>query len=266
MLDGAQAGDRLRRHRRARRCCRSTATSRRRSSSRPTAAPTISLSSPAHDDDPFARYEAMQQLMLDTLLARDRRPARTGHEPVIEAVPRDARPIRRSIRPSSPRRCWCRPRAFIGDQMTEVDPEAIHAAREALRGAIWAASSEPLWRDAYAATAANRFELSPAAKGARRLRTVALGYLMAARRRRRAGAGAAPVRRGRQHDRPAGRARRARQRRRAGARGRARRLLRALPGQRAGHRQMVHHPGARRRATTRCRRSMRLAAPSRFHA
>ena len=33
---------------------------------------------------------------------------------------------------------------------------------------------------------ANRFELSPAAKGARRLRTVALGYLMAAGARRRA--------------------------------------------------------------------------------
>ncbi|NWO96564.1 hypothetical protein GY976_25880, partial [Escherichia coli] len=39
----------------------------------------------AHDDDPFARYEAMQQLMLDTLVA-----AVTGgrgeHGAVIEAV------------------------------------------------------------------------------------------------------------------------------------------------------------------------------------
>ena len=56
--------------------------------------------------------------------------------------------------------------------------------------------------------AANRYEYNPAAKGARRLRTIALGYIMAARRRRRAGARQAPVRRGRQYDRPAGRARR----------------------------------------------------------
>ena len=33
-------------------------------------APPTSPSSSAHDDDPFARYEAMQQLMLDTLVAR----------------------------------------------------------------------------------------------------------------------------------------------------------------------------------------------------
>jgi aminopeptidase N len=62
--------------------------------------------------------------------------------------------------------------------MDKVDPEAIHRARERLRTAL-GRSLEPQWRAAYAATAANRFELSPAAKGARRLRSVALGYLMA---------------------------------------------------------------------------------------
>ena len=36
--------------------------------SRPTAAPADLAFLSAHDDDPFARYEAMQQLMLDTLL------------------------------------------------------------------------------------------------------------------------------------------------------------------------------------------------------
>ena len=40
----------------------------------------------AHDDDPFARYEAMQQLMLDTLLARDRLGDRPDHGPVVDAV------------------------------------------------------------------------------------------------------------------------------------------------------------------------------------
>jgi aminopeptidase N len=68
--------------------------------------------------------------------------------------------------------------AYIGDHMLIVDPDAIRAARESLRRRL-AEGLEGQWRDAYAANAANRFEYSPAAKGARRLRTVALGYLMA---------------------------------------------------------------------------------------
>jgi len=83
--------------------------------------------------------------------------------------------------------------AFIGDQTAEVDPEAIHTARESLRGDLGRVL-EPLWREAYAAAAADRFELSPAAKGARRLRTVALGYLMAS------GAADAPALAREQHD------------------------------------------------------------------
>jgi aminopeptidase N len=68
--------------------------------------------------------------------------------------------------------------AFVGDQMLVVDPDAIHAARQKLRAEL-GGQLETLWRAAYAANAANRYEYSPAAKGARRLRTVALGYLMA---------------------------------------------------------------------------------------
>ena len=41
-------------------------------------------------------------------------------------------------------------------------------------------SGKSTWREAYAACCANRYELSPAAKGRRRLRTVALGYISAA--------------------------------------------------------------------------------------
>jgi aminopeptidase N len=70
--------------------------------------------------------------------------------------------------------------AFIGDQMTIVDPEAIHAAREALRLRL-GQELENRWRSLYSETSgANKFDLSPAAKGARRLRSVALSYLFAA--------------------------------------------------------------------------------------
>jgi aminopeptidase N len=130
----------------------------------------------AHDDNAFARYEAMQQLMLDTLLAKiEGRSA--DHRPVIEAVRKtledpalDAAFVAEAvILPSE---------GFIGDHMSIVDPEAIRTEREALRVALGAGLIAQ-WQAAYAATSANRFEYSPAAKGARRLRTVALGYLMA---------------------------------------------------------------------------------------
>jgi aminopeptidase N len=131
----------------------------------------------AHDDDPFARYEAMQQLMLDTLIASVLAgPA--DHAPVIEAV-------RETLANSALDRAFVAEavllpsEAYIGDRMSEVDPEAIHKAREALRADVGRAL-ESLWRGAYAETTADRYEYSPAAKGARRLRTIALGYLMAA--------------------------------------------------------------------------------------
>jgi aminopeptidase N len=145
----------------------------------------------AHDDDPFARYEAMQQLMLDTMIASIRAGA-ADHGPVIEAVREtltnqglDAAFVAEAVLLPS--------EAFIGDQMKTVDPEAIHSAREALRADL-GRGLESLWRSAYAANAAKRYQYSPAAKGARRLRTIALGYIMAA------GAPDAPELAGRQHD------------------------------------------------------------------
>ena len=130
----------------------------------------------AHDDDPFARYEAMQQLMLDTLLASVAG-RESDHRPVVEAVRRtltnnalDSAFIAEAVMLPS--------ETFIGDHLQIVDPEAIRRSREALRRDL-GRELEPLWRGAYAATSADRFELTPAAKGARRLRTVALNYLIA---------------------------------------------------------------------------------------
>src|SRR3546814_5685583 len=62
--------------------------------------------------------------------------------------------------------------------MAVVDPDAIHAARDALQRRI-GADLEPLWRDIHGKTKANAFALSPAAKGARKLRNTALLYLAA---------------------------------------------------------------------------------------
>jgi aminopeptidase N len=131
----------------------------------------------AHDDDPFARYEAMQQLMLDTLLAAIGSGA-AEQRPVVDAVRRTL--ADEALDPAFAAEAVLLPsESFIGDQMAVVDPEKVHKAREALRAGLGRAL-EPQWRAAYAATAANRYEYSPAAKGARRLRTVALNFLMAA--------------------------------------------------------------------------------------
>jgi len=138
----------------------------------------------AHDDDPFARYEAMQQLMLQTVL-HSIATGEDSHEPVVDAV-------RRTLSDPALDHAFVAEavlvptESFIGDQMREVDPEAIHLARERLRARL-GRELEQNWRAAYSSTIANGFALSPAAKGARRLRTVALGYLLAAR------AGDAPI-------------------------------------------------------------------------
>jgi aminopeptidase N len=130
----------------------------------------------AHDDDPFARYEAMQQLMVDTMVAAIST-GKADHRPVIDAIRRtltdpalDAAFIGEAVLLPS--------EAFVGDQMLVVDPQAIHDAREALRHDI-GVGMEQAWRDAYDRCRANRFEHTPQAKGSRRLRTIALGYLIA---------------------------------------------------------------------------------------
>ncbi|RED16744.1 aminopeptidase N [Parasphingopyxis lamellibrachiae] len=130
----------------------------------------------AHDDDPFARYEAMQQLMVETIIdAVSGRPV--DHDPVIEAVRQtltdpdlDKAFIAEAVLLPS--------ESFVGDQMLIVEPEAIHRAREALRDDLGETLAED-WRAAYAASSGNAYTYNPAATGLRRLRAVALGYVAA---------------------------------------------------------------------------------------
>jgi aminopeptidase N len=130
----------------------------------------------AHDDDPFARYEAIQRLMVNVLVGTIGGSA-VDETVVIEAVRGtltdpllDPAFVAEAVRLPS--------EAYLGDQLPIVDPDAIHAAREALQRRI-GAELEPLWRDIHAKTKANGFSLSPAAKGARKLRNTALHFLVA---------------------------------------------------------------------------------------
>ncbi|HEX8554127.1 MAG TPA: aminopeptidase N [Sphingomonas sp.] len=130
----------------------------------------------AHDDDPFARYEAMQQLMLDTLVA-GALGDRADHAAVVAAVSNTLADA--ALDPAFVAEAVLLPsESFVGDQLARVDPEAIFAAREALRRDLATALGEQ-WQLAYEQDVGAAYEYTPAAKGRRRLRNVALGYIAA---------------------------------------------------------------------------------------
>ena len=128
-----------------------------------------------HDPNPFARYEALQELMLRTLIAGAHCQA-PDPAPLIEAMRRTL--ASNALDPAFKGEALLLPsESLIGDRMELVDPDAIHAAREELRHAIGGALADQL-----AAAQRDRApgnDLSSSAKGIRRLRTVALGLLAA---------------------------------------------------------------------------------------
>ena len=130
----------------------------------------------ANDDDPFARYEALQQLILDTLVAAVSGEAGDSGA-VIDAIGRTLASA--ADDPAFVAEAVLLPsEAFIGDQMVTVDPDAIRRERLALQAAIGAAL-ESEWRALLKEAAPPATDLSRKAKGCRRLRGVALSYLAA---------------------------------------------------------------------------------------
>jgi aminopeptidase N len=128
------------------------------------------------DSDPFARYEAVQDLMMRVLVERaEGKPADSG--PVVRAVESllksnslsDAFKAEAILAPSE---------SLIGDRMEIVDPDAIHRAREGLRTEIGRALVRVL-AEIHQSSSADGEDLSGDAKGKRRLRSVALGLVSA---------------------------------------------------------------------------------------
>ena len=114
--------------------------------------------------------------MVDTLVGA----VTTGsadHLPVIDAVRRTlANP---ALDPAFVAEATLIPsEGFIGDQLLVVDPAAVRGARDRLRGDLGRQLLDQ-WRAAYASAHANGFALTPSAKGLRRLKTVALGFIAA---------------------------------------------------------------------------------------
>ena len=127
------------------------------------------------DDDPFARWDAMQRLALN-VMATDDEP----FELVAAVAATLAEGAAARLDPAVVAEAVLLPsEAFIGDQAEVVDVEAIHRRREAARAAI-AAALEPQWWEAWHWHSGTGTARNPGAKGARRLANVALGYLVTA--------------------------------------------------------------------------------------
>ena len=128
------------------------------------------------DDDPFARFEAGQELMMRALLAGAK-----GEEMVLEPVVAAMGATLRSnaLDPAFKAEALMVPgEGMIAERLAIADPMAIHAARDALRKAAGTALADDL--AAAQAQTASGDDLSSEAKGVRKLRTVSLGLLAAA--------------------------------------------------------------------------------------
>ena len=204
------------------------------------------------DDDPFARYEAIQELSYRVLVEGG------DAQPVIDALGATLRS--NALDPAFKGEALTLPsEGLVADRFDIVDPELIHRRREALRSAIGTALADDLAAAQSAGAAGD--DLSSAARAFANSRQSRFPCLPPETR---SAARRSPRRNmiGRQYDRSAGRTRRPFDARRTGARSRPSGFLRSLFGRFPSHRQMVRNSGLgparrhsrrRRRAQGTCR-------------
>lgn len=131
----------------------------------------------AHEDDPFARYEALQQLMLLALGHAVRRGREDGFADVAAAIAPllagwEADPAlvaEMLLLPSE---------IAIGDQLERINPAKVHYYRERLSTHLARAFRRRMWA-IFDACTTRADDLSGDAKGRRRLKSVLLSMLMA---------------------------------------------------------------------------------------
>ena len=126
------------------------------------------------DSDPFARYEAMQELAFDALLTGAKGEA-ADFEPLIRAARNTLRS--NELDPAFKAEAILVPtEAVVAERLDVVDPDAVHISRDRVRQALGSALMDDLMK-AHSADAGPGTDLSPLAKGTRRLRSVALGLI-----------------------------------------------------------------------------------------
>ncbi len=131
----------------------------------------------AHDDDPFNRWQASQSLALRSIFARVRGEA-TKDGAFAEAL---ARLISQSNDPAFTALALTFPSEadLAREQGENVDPDALHAARRAMRQALGQALREPLTATFQRRTEEGAYTPDAASAGRRALRNVALDLLAA---------------------------------------------------------------------------------------
>ena len=134
----------------------------------------------AFDSDPFNRWEAGQRLATDLMLAGVA-DVQSGHEPrasesFIAAFGRVLAGA--GDDPAFAAEVLSLPsESFLAEQLAQVDPDAIHQVRTALRRQLAAALLEPLRTTYDAQHCAERYSPDAAAAGKRALRNICLSYL-----------------------------------------------------------------------------------------
>jgi aminopeptidase N len=125
------------------------------------------------DTDPFARYEAMQELMMRDLLD-----AIGGGSPSLQPLTSaiGSTLISNLLDPAFKAECIILPKeSYIAERMERIDPDAIHRVREEFRASI-GRSLQSQFEATYAASTADPTSLAPLDKGLRRLRAATLGW------------------------------------------------------------------------------------------
>ncbi|HVP09541.1 MAG TPA: aminopeptidase N [Burkholderiales bacterium] len=125
----------------------------------------------AHDDDPFNRWEAAQRLATDIILKQQGQPSRAFLGAVEELLKeKDAAFVAEVLALPS--------ETFLAEQMAVVDPDALHAARNALKLAL-ASHFKDLFLAIYREQNAEApYSPDAASMGRRALRNLLLSYLM----------------------------------------------------------------------------------------
>ncbi len=136
----------------------------------------------ATDDDPFARFEAMQELVTGYLVTEitgnagddEREGALADIAGAVDKVLADPAldDLMRGELMMLPSQ------SYLAEQMEVADPGRIHAARELLKADLGGLLASQL-RNAYDRVAGVPFSLDSAAKGARKVKTLVLTYLAA---------------------------------------------------------------------------------------
>ena len=125
----------------------------------------------ANDDDPFNRWEAVQKISAQVILHRQGKPSDAFLDSVQELLKdRDAAFIAEALALPS--------ETFLAEQMEVVDPDALHASRNALRRAL-AMRFKERFLDLYRSNEIQGpYSPDAASSGKRALRNLLLGYLM----------------------------------------------------------------------------------------